>query len=212
MRTYAFRKEDQAMRLPELPDEKTKRFTVLLVDDESEILECMENALRKRPFNILTAASGEQALDLLDLQEVDVVVSDEGMPGLTGTEFLGIVRQRYPHTVRIVLTGQASLETAIRAINEGEVYRFLTKPCNPTDLAVTIQHALHLRELARESVLLLNKTRRQKEILLDLEDKYPGISHVKMDEQGLILLGGMEELDDLIRQIAEENQSSAGKC
>jgi two-component system, probable response regulator PhcQ len=190
----------------ETGEERTAPCTVLLVDDEPQILAGLKNALRKMPFTILTATSGRQALVLLDENEVDVVVSDERMPGMTGTEFLGIVRQRYPHTIRIILTGQASLEAAIRAINEGEVYRFLTKPCNPMDLTITIQRALQLRNLAWESSRLLARTREQKKVLQDLENKYPGISEVKVDANGAILLEGIEGLDDLIRQLEKENR------
>jgi two-component system probable response regulator PhcQ len=73
---------------------------------------------------------------------VDVVISDEKMPGMSGSEFLSLVRQEYPDTIRIILTGYGSLESAIRAINEGEIYRLFTKPCNVIDLAITIRLAL----------------------------------------------------------------------
>jgi DNA-binding NtrC family response regulator len=189
----------------ETRDKRTKRCTVLFVDDEPQVLAGLKNALRKNPFTILTAGSGEQALELLAENEVDVVVSDERMPSMTGSEFLSIVRRRHPNAIRIILTGQASLEAAIRAINEGEVYRFLAKPCNPVDLATTIQRALQLRNLARESSRLLARTREQDKILRDLEDKYPGISEINKAERGAILLEDVEGLDDLIGQIEREN-------
>ncbi len=186
--------------------DRPKRCTVLCVDDEPQVLAGLRNALRKHPFTILTATSGNQALELLAGHDVEVVVSDEQMPGMAGSELLSLVRERYPETIRIILTGQASLEAAIRAINEGEVYRFLSKPCNAAELAVTIQNALQLRDLARASSRLLVRAREQDRILRDLEGQYPGISEIRRDESGAILLDGIEGVDDLIGQIERENR------
>jgi len=178
-------------------DHKLRHHVVLLVDDEAEILRGLGYALRRRPFAILTATSSTQALRLLETNAVDVVVSDERMPNMPGSEFLGIVRRMYPETIRIVLTGQASLDAAIRAINEGGVYRFLTKPCSPAELAVTIERALQFRDLTRESPGLVDRTREQDQILRDLEDDYPGISEVKRNVRGEIVLDESFNLDDL---------------
>jgi len=75
----------------------------------------LKDALANEPYDILSAASAEEALPILDREQVDVVISDEKMPGMSGSEFLAIVRQEYPDTVRMILTGHASLESAIRA-------------------------------------------------------------------------------------------------
>lgn len=193
-------------RVMDATPEPAKRSNVLFVDDEPHILGGLRDALRKFPFTILTATGGAQALSLLESQEVDAVVSDERMPGMTGSEFLSIVRQKHPQTIRIILTGQASLPAAIRAINEGEVYRFLTKPCAAVDLAVTIQRALQLRNLARESARLLARTREQDRILLELEDKHPGISAVKRGQDGAIEVDDIADIDELVRQIERHNR------
>lgn len=179
--------------------------TVLFVDDEPHVVAGLRDALRKQPFTILTATSGAEALQTLVDTHVDVVVSDEQMPQMTGAEFLGIVRRKYPYTVRIVLTGHASLDAAIRAINEGEVYRFLTKPCNPVDLAFTIRQGLQLRDLSRESSRLLSKVRHQKVLLRELEEQHPGISRVDVDERGAILLEDVD-IEALIRDLEQENR------
>jgi len=92
---------------------------VLIVDDEPTITDLLKDALANEPYDILSAASAEEALPILDREQVDVVISDEKMPGMSGSEFLAIVRQEYPDTVRMILTGHGSLESAIRAINEG---------------------------------------------------------------------------------------------
>ncbi|MCH9650490.1 MAG: response regulator [Deltaproteobacteria bacterium] len=131
---------------------------VLFVDDEKHVVESLRDALRRMPFLILTATSGDGALKILQATKVDVVVSDERMPIMSGTELLAKVRELYPDSVRIVLTGHATLEAAVRAINEGEVYRFLAKPCRAMDLAQTIQEGLRLKRLARGSRALLQRT------------------------------------------------------
>jgi two-component system probable response regulator PhcQ len=190
----------------DVTDTQATRCTVLFVDDEPQVLEGFRDALRRHSFTILTATSGAEALKLLDANAIDVVVSDERMPHMAGSEFLSIVRQRHPETIRIVLTGQASLDAAIRAINDGEVYRFLTKPCSSMDLALTIQRALQLRVLARESARLLARTREQDKILRDLEGKHPGISEVRRNARGAIIVDDINNIDELIRQIEFENR------
>ena len=176
--------------MPILPQMKSPHtdYTVLVVDDERAITELLKEALSMEPYRLLSAASAEQALDLLEKDPVDVVVSDEMMPGMTGTEFLSIVKKRFPRTIRMILTGHANLEMAIKAINEGEIYRFFRKPCNVFDLAITIRQALQHKALMEEAARLLSVTKRQKRTIDMLEQKYPGITKVKRDATGEILL------------------------
>jgi DNA-binding NtrC family response regulator len=189
-------------RVMDATPEPTNRSTVLFVDDDPHVTGGLRDALRKFPFTVLTATGGSQALTLLANHEVDAVVSDERMPGMTGSEFLSIVRQKHPQTIRIILTGEASLAAAIRAINEGEVYRFLTKPFAAVDLAVTIQRALQLRNLAPERAGPPVRTCEQDRILQELEGKHPGISTVKRNLDGTILLDDVADIDDMVRQIS----------
>jgi two-component system probable response regulator PhcQ len=111
--------------------------TILLVDDEINVTEALKRSLRRKEYTFLTAISAAAAQDILARQHIDVVISDEQMPGISGSEFLSKVRKQYPHTIRMILSGQTSLEAAVRAINDGEVHRFFLKPCNPTDLLFT---------------------------------------------------------------------------
>lgn len=115
--------------------------TVLLVDDEPHVLDALRAMLRRR-FDVLTAESGEQALTILASTAVDVVVSDEQMAPMSGTQFLRQCRERFPDTERIVLTGHASLDTSLSAINDSRVVAFLTKPCAAEDLIAAIDVAL----------------------------------------------------------------------
>ena len=162
--------------------------TVLVVDDVPSIRELMEDALSSKTYRVLTAASAEAALEVLKHHRADVVISDEKMPGMTGTEFLSRVRKRYPETVRIILTGHATLDAAIRAINEGEIYRFLTKPCNLVDLTVTIRQALAQKDLERENRRLTAIVKQQAASLHALERHHPGITQVKRDRGGAVII------------------------
>jgi DNA-binding NtrC family response regulator len=118
--------------------------TVLLVDDDENLLHGLTRALRRQPYRIFTARSGNEAQWVLKTQPVDVIVCDEQMPGMSGSDLLGWAAAQFPDVVRIVLTGHASVDVAIKAINDGAVYRFFTKPCNEFELAIAIREAIEL--------------------------------------------------------------------
>ncbi len=139
--------------------------TVLLVDDEPNVLNGLIRILHKEPYEILTANTAEEAAELLENENVDLIVSDEEMPGMSGTEFLACVARDYPDVVGIVLTGNPTLPAALRAINEGKVYQFFTKPCNEIDLAITIRRALEQKDLKEKSRELLEVTKRQSALI-----------------------------------------------
>lgn len=122
---------------------------ILFVDDEPRVTTAVARMLRGTPYEILTANSARGALDVLETSDVDVIVSDERMPEMSGCELLAVARRRFPEAVRIILTGDASLDAAIEAINEAEIYRFLTKPCSPDDLQKCLESALAARSERR---------------------------------------------------------------
>ena len=162
--------------------------SVLVVDDQPVIRDMLRKALARYKYSVHCAGSAQEALGILSSQKVDVVISDEVMPGMQGTEFLTLVKDKFPDTVRIILTGQASLESAIRAINEGEIYRFLTKPCNIVDLTVTIRQAIEQKELLKENQRLSDLIKKQATSIEEMEKKYPGISKIKKDTSGAIII------------------------
>jgi DNA-binding NtrC family response regulator len=144
--------------------------TILIVDDEPNVLDGLARSMRRSDWQILTAGSPAEALELLKKRPADLVVSDHLMPGMTGLEFLKLVRDRHPDTVRIMLTGHADMETAVKAINEGEIYRFLSKPCSAVELQVTVHLALEQLELSRENRRLLSVIRTRPELVEMLEE------------------------------------------
>lgn len=125
--------------------------TVLFVDDEPHVTANFRIMFRRAPFKVLVANSGAQALELLAASSVDVVVSDEQMPDMAGSELLAEVRKLYPETVRIILTGEASLDAAISAINKAGIFRFLRKPCGADELLACLKEAAHAREAQRRA-------------------------------------------------------------
>ncbi|MGW8257949.1 MAG: response regulator [Thermoguttaceae bacterium] len=134
---------------------------VLLVDDDGNTLRGLVRALNKQPYQLLTAKTGDEAMWILKTREVDVIVVDELMPGMSGGELLAWAVENVPDTIRIMLTGNVSASIAIRAINEGKVYHFFTKPCDDVQLAITIRKAIEHRTLLTENYRLIEMNRRQ---------------------------------------------------
>ncbi|MGU3782018.1 HD domain-containing phosphohydrolase [Burkholderia metallica] len=153
--TAAAASADDAQRVP----------SILLVDDEPSLLSALRRVFRPAGYEILTAESGEAALEILASREVDLIVSDMRMPGMSGAEFLARARARYPDTMRILLTGYAEIASVMQAVNEGGVYRYLNKPWDDHDLLLTIEHALEQRHLRREAARLAALTEAQNEAL-----------------------------------------------
>ncbi|MFO1377700.1 MAG: response regulator [Steroidobacteraceae bacterium] len=186
--------------------------TVLFVDDDERVTDALRRTVRAEHLDCLTAQSAGEALEILQRRPVDVLVSDEKMPTTTGSELLAIVRQRFPATIRIILSGQSDLDAAIRAINEGEVYRFLQKPCDPRDLAATIRDALQHKKIQDLSRKLLRRYRHRGRLLETIERRNPGIIRVATDDDGAIFVDEDDadiDMDELLRQLETAVAASA---
>ena len=125
--------------------------TLLLVDDEANILSALKRLLRRDGYDILTAMSAEQGLEMLASHRVDVIISDQLMPGMSGVEFLRRVKVLHPETVRLVLSGYTDLQAVTDAINEGAIYKFLSKPWDDGILRANIEEAFRNKEMADEN-------------------------------------------------------------
>ncbi|MFH0926647.1 MAG: response regulator [bacterium] len=175
---------------------------VLFVDDEPNVTHALKRSLRNEPYEILSANSAKEALEIIKSHNLDVVISDEMMPDMTGSKFLAIVHKQYPDTIRMILTGHANLDSAVRAINEAGVYRFFTKPCNEIDLAITIRQAIQQKDLMAETKRLLKIVQKQQCFIEEMEKRYPGIADLKEDASGAIIMEDSDEdLDKIIDQI-----------
>lgn len=124
---------------------------LLLVDDEQNIVSSLKRLLRRDGYQILTANGGAEGLAILAENHVDVIISDQRMPGMTGVEFLSKVKEIHPDTIRIVLSGYTELNSVTDAINEGAVFRFLTKPWNDEKLRDSIKEAFQYKQFADDN-------------------------------------------------------------
>lgn len=124
-----------------MPADTEHSRTLLLVDDEPGIRTALTRMLRGDGYRILTASSGTAGLDLLAVNQVQVIISDQRMPGMSGTEFLNIVKELYPETMRIILSGYTDLQAVTESVNRGSVFKFLTKPWNDDQLREQVRDA-----------------------------------------------------------------------
>ena len=120
-------------------------FTLLLVDDEPNILRALNRLLRREGYKILTAQSGADALQLLQEHAVDVLITDQRMPVMSGTELLARVKEQYPHIVRMMLSGWLEATTIMEAVNVGHIYKFIAKPWDDEELRLLIKDAFAYR-------------------------------------------------------------------
>ena len=142
--------------------------TILLVDDEANITSALKRTLRRDGYNILTANSAEEGLNLLADNKVGVIISDQRMPQMTGVEFLRKVKALYPKTFRIVLSGYTELESVTSAINEGAIYKFLTKPWDDELLRDNIREAFEYYEMEQENQRLTRELQHSNDELFKL--------------------------------------------
>ncbi|CAN1554671.1 COG3437 Response regulator containing a CheY-like receiver domain and an HD-GYP domain [Burkholderiaceae bacterium] len=151
------------------------KSTVLCVDDEPNILAALRRMLSLNNFKVLTADSGKTALELLASTPVDVVISDMHMPEMNGAALLAAVKEHHPDAMRILLTGNADTSSAIAAVNQGGIYRYLTKPWVDAELVATIESSLELIALKKDRTRLTALTEEQNvklnDLVLNLEEK-----------------------------------------
>lgn len=140
----------ESRRLPTAPEHETEARTLLLLDDEPNILRALQRLLRQDGYKILATTDPGEAFELLAQHRVQVIVSDQRMPEMSGTEFLSRVKEMYPDTIRIVLSGYSEIETITQAVNRGAIYKFFTKPWDDAQLRESLREAFRVAEkLAR---------------------------------------------------------------
>jgi DNA-binding NtrC family response regulator len=171
-----------------LPRPELDRRRILCVDDEEGVTRALRRTLSREGYEVSTRNSPEDALALLKTESFDMIISDYRMPGMTGVELTRICRDRYPEMMRLILTGQADTNMAIEAINQGEVYRFISKPWDDIELKVTLFMAFEQLELLAENRRLLAALRQKQALIEQLERAHPGIGSVVRDDSGAILL------------------------
>ena len=171
---------------------ETFKHTILCVDDEQNILNSLKRLLRKEQFKLLTTTSGREGLELLTQNDVQIVISDQRMPEMNGTEFLKEVKVLYPDIIRIILTGHTDVDTISNSINEGHIYKFFLKPWNDQHLTLEIRQAIEQYELIKANKQLYEMTLKQNEELKTVNENLENIvaertSSLEMQNQALLL-------------------------
>lgn len=145
-----------------------EKINVLYVDDEENNLMSFKATFRMK-YNVHTAISGEQAIKIMDSTPIDIIITDQRMPQMTGVEFLESIIDRHPEPMRILLTGYADLNAVIDAVNKGKIFHYHTKPWNEDELEATIKRAYDVYKLRKDEKELTEKlgvTNSQLEFLL----------------------------------------------
>ena len=124
-----------------------EKRTILFVDDEEKLLRSLKRGLMDEPYNSLFANGGKEALEILKNNDVHVLVTDMRMPEMDGLQLLRRVKENYPHIIRMVLSGYTQITTLLTAINEGEIYKFITKPWNLEEFKPAIRQAIEYYDL-----------------------------------------------------------------
>lgn len=145
--------------------------TLLLIDDEENILAALTRLLRPDGYKILKANGGRDGLEVLAQNKVGVIISDQRMPGMTGVEFLSQVKELYPDTIRIVLSGHTEINAVTDAINRGAIYKFLTKPWEDDLLRANVEEAFQRYEMKMENIRLEQELREANKRLLYANQK-----------------------------------------
>jgi putative two-component system response regulator len=127
---------------------QAEKFRLLVVDDEADILDSIKRAFR-RDYEVLTANSGQAGIDLLRAERVDLIISDQRMPDVSGDMVLKFALEHQPQAIRILLTGYADMESLVRCVNEAGIYKYISKPWEPENLRLTVLRALESLSLER---------------------------------------------------------------
>ncbi len=132
------------------------KINILYVDDEQNNLISFKATFRIK-YNVMVALSGEEAVKILDSKPIDIIITDQRMPNMTGVEFLESILESHPDPMRILLTGYADLNAVIDAVNKGKIFHYLTKPWNEEELDMTIQRAYEVYKLRKDEKELTEK-------------------------------------------------------
>ncbi|TGU74367.1 response regulator [Geomonas terrae] len=187
----------------EAQEPAAKSFGVLFVDDEAGVLSAMRRIFMEENYRLFTAASGAEALAVMEENEVQLIVSDHRMPGMTGAELLKTVKERWPQVIRIMLTGHADVNSVMGAVKDGAVYKFITKPWNDDDLRLTVSLALQQYVLMQENQNLKELTRSQQQRIKN----YASLFDENRGMAGNILVkAGAATREDLVRAAMERAQ------
>ncbi len=167
--------------------------TILVVDDEPSVRRALHRLFTREQYRVVEAGGVADAMKVLGSTTIDLVITDYSMPDGTGLDLLSKMKARYPHIVRMVITGKADLNAVIAAINDGHVYRFVLKPWDNEELCLSVRLALEQARLLSENRKLVGRLQEQEDMLRTLAKQHPGIMTVERDADGAIVLEDPDE-------------------
>ena len=164
-------------------------YNLLIVDDEIEVTKSLARQFRRK-YKVHTAINVNEAIMVMENENIQVVVSDQRMPGLTGVDFFHKIKDRYPDALKLILTGFSDIEAVIGAINEGQVFRYITKPWNPVELEITIKEAFEKYELITKNRKLMRNLQEANQSLeekvklrtMELEQSNDKLKHLNIEK------------------------------
>ena len=161
---------------------ETKKPGLLLVDDEKNILSSLRRLFQPEGYRIFLAEGGAAGLDILEKEEIDVIISDMRMPNMSGAEFLAAVAEKWPRTERILLTGYSDLSSTVAAVNEGHIFRYISKPWEDNDIKFTVEQALKKKHIEEERNRLLIVTHKQNQRLKEFNTNLESMVEARTQE------------------------------
>src|SRR5438874_6176299 len=171
-----------------------RHHTILVVDDEPDVVQSVKDLLRL-DYNVLGTTHAEEAVKMMQEREVDVVMTDQRMPDMTGVELLSQIKGPYPEATRLLFTGYADIRAVIEAINQGNVYRYITKPWDPDELQTIIREACERHDLIVQRRVLMDELEKRNDELRvanDLKAAFIQVASHELRTPLSILLGYSE--------------------
>lgn len=164
---------------------------IAIIDDEKSFLNSIKRMLFEfEDYHIMTFDSPQHVLDLLkeDIFYFSIILSDEKMPGISGTDFIRIINEEYPHIVTMIMTGYPSFESSVKAINSGNVFKYLIKPIAENTLLSALKMASIESDLRKTKYVEMLFQKMHLKSIQKLESQYPGITKVKKDKMGSVII------------------------
>ncbi len=167
---------------------QVRQYKILLVDDSQSTLNALKRVFKSEDYEVFTALSARDALSMLQNIDIDVLITDEGMPEATGSDLLLTINSQFKDLIKIMLTGTTDIDVIKSAINSGHIYKFFNKPWDDNELLMSIKQALQKKELERENKQQNDTSKKQEKPLQKLKKQHPGIAERNVDSNGCIII------------------------